>query len=143
MILLYTALLFTLGLVNYLVARRVKSLEKKFSRVSLATTKLANLPVYRQGNSGRAEACLVAKHQYELGRLVNQRDRVETKYYRWQRFAERFTRLVKSARQWKGRKLPYTFGVVDVSMVLYGIDRLGLGQVDLSQLIALLQAYLQ
>jgi hypothetical protein len=142
MIVLYTTFLLVLGVVHLLMLRRAKSLEKKFSRVSLATTRLANQPLLRHGNSGRAELCLAAKQQFDLGRLVHQRDRIETKYYHWQRVADRFGRFVKAARQWKGSKLPYTFGVVDVSMVLYAVDRFGLGQIDLSHLVEMAQSVL-
>jgi hypothetical protein len=138
MILLYSAILLILGVVNFLIARRVKSLEKKFSRVSLATSKLANQPL-RPGGS-RADMCASAKQQFDLGKLVHQRDRLEAKYYGWQKVSDRMTRWVKGARAWKGRKLPYTFGVIDVSMLLYAVDRFGLGQVDLSHLLQMIQS---
>ena len=133
MILLYTLLVVLVGLVHFLVARRAKALEKKFSRVSLATAKLATLGP-RAGNS-RADLCVSARQQFELGRLVVQRDRLERKYFRWQHAGERLSRLVARLRQWKGKKLPYTMGVLDVSTALYFVDRYGLGHVDLSAIV--------
>jgi hypothetical protein len=132
MIALYTLIVVLLGVVSFLVAWRAKALEKKFSRVSLAAAKLSTLPL--KSGTGRGDVCQSAKQQFELGRLVHLRDRLEGKYFRWQKLAEKVTRMVKSVRQWKGRKLPYTFGVIDVSALLYLVDRLGLAFIDLSQL---------
>ena len=139
MILLYTFVLLLLGALHLLVSRRAKSLEKKFSRLSLAASKLANTP--RPGNS-RHDACAAAKQQYELGRLILRRDRLEGKYYRWQHLGDRLARLVNGLRQWKGKKLPYTMGVIDVSTLLYLADRFGLAFIDLSQLTAQFSALL-
>jgi hypothetical protein len=138
MILLYTSVLLLLGLLHYLVARRAKSLEKKFSTVSLAAAKLAGQP--RPGNGGRGDACTFAKHQFELAKLAFQRDKLESKYCSWQHCGDKLGSAVKAVRQWKGRKLPYTFGVVDVSMLLYAFDRLGLGYIDLSHLVEMATA---
>src|SRR5205085_2867947 len=118
MIVLYTVMLLALGVVNFLVARRVKSLEKKFTRVSLAASKLANLPP-RAGNGARADVCTAAKQQLGRGRRGHQRARLEAGYYRWKRLGDRLMRWPGAARHWKGCKLPYTLGVVDVSMVMY------------------------
>lgn len=138
MILLYTSVLLLLGILHFLVARRAKSLEKKFSAVSLAAAKLAGQP--RPGNGGRGDACSFAKHQFELAKLAFQRDKLESKYCHWQHCGEKLGNAVKAVRHWKGRKLPYTFGVVDVSMLLYAVDRLGLAYIDLSQLVETVSA---
>jgi len=134
MIALYTVILLLLGVVAFVVRLRAKTLERKFSRLALTVTQLAGQAPHRSGNSGRAEACLAAKHQFELGQLIQKRDRFEGKYFRWQHTAEKFSKWVKAVRAWKGRKLPYTFGVIDVSVLLYLVDHFGLGRVDLTSL---------
>ena len=37
-------------------------------------------------------------------------------------------KAVTALRQWKGRKLPYTLGALDVWLAMYLIDRYGIGQ---------------
>jgi hypothetical protein len=47
-----------------------------------------------------------------------------------------------AVRHWKGRKLPYTFGVLDVAAVLCLIDYLGVGQVvSVGNLLTVLRAW--
>ena len=143
MILLYTTLLTLLRMVRFLVRVRVNGLEKAYSRVALKTEELANQPVSRQGNSNKPNPCEFAKHHFELGKLVHQRDRLETKHFRWQSFQERFSGFVDALQNWKGKKLPYTFGVLDVSMILIAIDKLGMGdQINLDQLINLITKWI-
>lgn len=134
MIALYTLALAFLRLVAALVQRRAKRLERKYTRVSLATAKLAGQPLPRQGNHGRADPYLSARQQYELGRLVCQRDRLEAKHFAWQLRHERVARLANSLRHWKGRRLPYVAGIIDVALALFLIEQAGQGTVDLSQL---------
>jgi len=43
--------------------------------------------------------------------------------------SERFTGWLATVRAWKGRKLPYTLGALDVWLLLYFIDyQLGAGE---------------
>ncbi len=142
MIVLYTALLFVLGVVRCLLRWRVRVLEKAYSRVSLKTAELANQPHPRQGNSNRP-SCEIAKTTYELGKLVHQRDRLEAKHFRWQSMSEKFGRFVGSLRQWKGKKLPYACGVLDVSLLWIAIDRFGFtDQINLDALQQLLSTWI-
>ncbi len=142
MIVLYTTLLFVLSVVRYLLRCRVRVLEKAYSRVSLKTAELANQPHPRQGNNNRP-SCDIAKTTYELGKLVSQRDRLEAKHFRWQTISEKFGRFVDSLRHWKGKKLPYTFGVLDVSLLWIAIDSLGYSdQINLDALLQLLSTWI-
>jgi hypothetical protein len=127
MILLYTALVFVLGAAAFLVGRRVKALEKKYTKVAKETDTLLRQSGYKDGNSNRVDPCVAAKRQYLLGHLVQQRDRLEAKYVAWQKRAERFRRYVSALKSWKGKKLPYTFGAVDVACVMGLVDYLGVG----------------
>jgi hypothetical protein len=125
MIVLYTLLLFLLGSARLLVSWRARSLARKYSRVTGEATNLAHEPVYRPGNSNRTDPFLTAKRQYRLALLAESRDRLEARHYAWQRLADRLGGALRRVRSWKGRKLPYTCGAVDVGVVMYLIDRFG------------------
>ncbi len=128
MIFVYTTALVLLGAAHFLVRRRALSLAKKFSRVSRQADELLRQSTYRDGNSNRSDPYLAAKRQYRLAMLAYQRDRVEGRYTTWQLRADRLAKLKGRLRSWKGRKLPYTFGVLDVTGALALIDYLGAGQ---------------
>jgi hypothetical protein len=125
MIFLYTSLIVLLAIAYFLVSRRAKSLEKKYARVARETDALLKQSPYKEGNSGRLDPLAIARRQYQIGVLAQKRDRVEAKYTKWQGWADRLGRSVSGLRRWKGKKLPYTFGLVDVVCALGLIDYLG------------------
>jgi len=132
MILIYTAIVLILAIASWLIQRRVARLERKFSQAAKQTHQVALEPAFKPGT--RLDACQIAKRQYQLGHLVQKRDRVEGKVHAWQAFADRFKGLTTRVKGWKGKKLPYTFGVVDVSCLLYAIDSVGMSRhVNLAQ----------
>ena len=124
MLILYTLLLLLLGLAVFLVERRARSLERKYTRVAVESSRLAHEP-FRPGNSNRGDPYQFAKRQYQLGLLTEKRDKLEAKQYRWQHCADRLRGVLSKLRAWKGRTLPYTFGVVDVSLLIGLVDHLG------------------
>jgi len=126
MILLYSTLIFVLGAATFVIGRRVKSLEKKYAQVAKETDSLSKQSILKDGNSNRLDPCVAAKRQYLLGLLVQKRDRVESKYVAWQGLADKFKHYVANLKSWKGKKLPYTFGAVDVACVLGLVDYLGI-----------------
>ena len=63
-----------------------------------------------------------------LGELAQARDHVEAKYFAWQRWTDRFAGWIADVRAWKGKKLPYTLGAVDVWMLMCLVDYLGVGE---------------
>ena len=128
MILLYSLLLSLLGVVKTLANLRARTLERKFTRVAAAVSQLVSQPDYKPGNSNKPDQTLFAKRLVLLGRRVEERDRVEAKYFAWQRWADRLSGWVHAARTWKGKKLPYTMGAVDVWMLLCAVDYFGVGQ---------------
>jgi hypothetical protein len=127
MIVLYTLLLLVLGITRFMVSRRARSLERRYSKVAAEANRLANEAQYRPGNSNRADLFTSAKRQYRLGQVAEKRDRLEARHFGWQRWADKVGRALDAVRSWKGKKLPYTLGVVDVSLALYLIDHFGLG----------------
>jgi hypothetical protein len=126
MILLYTGVLFVLVVAAFVVKHRAGALEKKFARVSGTVQSLALEPAFKPGN--RMDACQIAKRQFQLGVLAEKRDRALAKYVAWQASAEKVNGWVARLQGWKGKKLPYTFGVLDVSCLLYAVDYLGVGR---------------
>jgi len=128
MILFYTLLMLLLGMVKLLLSVRARGLERKFTRVSAAVDQLLRQPDHKPGNSNKVDPCASAKRTLMLGQLVEQRDRVEAKYFAWQRSADRVAHCISVVREWKGKKLPYTLGAVDVWMLLSLVDYFGVAQ---------------
>jgi predicted aminopeptidase len=126
MIFLYTALLLIVGVAHFLFKRRVSALEKKYSGVVKEAEDLIRQSGSREGNS-RHDPYQNAKRQFKLAMLADKRDKMEAKYLTWHGRAERLSKLRQRLRAWKGRKLPYTFGVLDVTGALALIDYLGAG----------------
>jgi len=162
MILLYTLLLFVLVAAKFLINRRVAQLEKKYIRTADEADHLLAEGLPRDGvrfepltvagvavqkktavKEARPDPAQSAKRQFQLGLLVQKRDRLEEQHLTWERRSDRINALVERVRAWKGRKLPYTLGVLDVSTVMYLIDRFGLGEyLNVERLLELVNACL-
>ena len=127
MIFLYSSLLLLLGAAKLLVGYRAASLARKHVKAARAADQFLRAPLFKEGNSGRPDPGQAAKRQYLLGLLVQKRDRLEDKHHAWQAFADTLGRTVARIRGWRGKKLPYTLGVVDVWLLLYAIDYFGVG----------------
>ena len=127
MIFVYTALLLLVGVVYFLTQRRVAALEKKYSGVAKEADALLRQGNHRDGNSNRQDPYQSAKRQYKLAMLADKRDRLESSYLSWHQRAERLGKLRQRLGAWKGRKLPYTFGAIDVACAMSLIDYLGAG----------------
>ncbi len=128
MILVYTALLLLVGVAHFVMKRRVAALEKKYSRVIKEADDLLRQSSHRDGNSNRQDPYQSAKRQYQLALLAQKRDRMESRFSKCHSRAERLGKLRQRLRAWKGRKLPYTFGALDVATTLGLIDYFGAGQ---------------
>lgn len=125
MIPLYTLMLTALAGVKWAIAGRAARTEKKYTRAALDAEQLARQMQAKPGTAAAADAFTQAKRQYELGRVVEARDRLETKFVGWQTWAEKVAGVLTRFRGWKGRFVPYLLGVVDVVLVLVLLDRLG------------------
>ncbi len=128
MIVLYTTVIVLLSVTWFLFKRRANSLEHRYTRLAARASELINKPVPRKGNSNNADPAECARRQYELGQVVQKRDRIEGRYTAWLASAEKVAGMIKRMRAWKGRKLPYTFGVLDVTGLLALLDYLGASQ---------------
>jgi len=127
MIVLYTMMLSVLAVLKRLTNWRATRLERKYARTARQADGLAREPLYR-GNSNRPDVAQSARRQYLLGQLVEKRERLEGKYVAWKGRAERVGKWQARLQGWQGKKLPYTFGVVDVALLLSLIDTLGVGR---------------
>ncbi len=128
MLLLYTFLLLLLGAAKFLIARRVAALERKYTKMTQATDKLLRETNFREGTGGKPDPFKAAKRQYVLGGLAHKKERLEDKLLSWHAAAERFGKRVAAVRNWKGKTIPYTFGVFDVMLVLALIDYFAVGE---------------
>jgi hypothetical protein len=128
MIFLYSVLLLALGGVKFVVQRRAASLGRAYSKLAEAVQKRLRETLMKPGNSSKPDVCQVAKIQFELGSLVARRDRVEAKHFAWQQWADALSRGVNALSTWKGKKLPYTLGAVDIWLLLSAIDSLGVSE---------------
>lgn len=129
MIFLYTLLLIVLGILKFLVQRRAAFLEWRHARLSRAVAGLLNQAIFKEGNSSKPDPCQLARRQYLLGLMVQRRERLENKLFAWLGMAEKLAGAVDGWRKWKGKKLPYTLGVIDVWLFLYLVDYFGAGEV--------------
>jgi hypothetical protein len=102
-----------LGAGVFLARLRAGSLERKFIRAAETADQLVKGLSYRGGNSNLPDPMLAAKRQFELGRLVQIRDRLEQKYSVWESRLESFRARKQRLRLFQGRVVPYAFGVVD------------------------------
>jgi hypothetical protein len=142
MIFLYSTFVVLLGIAGFLTRRRAKTFEARYTRVAREADQVLRQKDFRDGNSNRQDPYLAAKKQYQLGVLAQKRDRIEARYTAWQARAEKIGRFTARVRSWKGRKLPYVFGVLDVASVLALVDYLGFSEyVNAHNLIELVRSH--
>ena len=142
MIFLYSALVFVLVLVRFLVRHRSAALELNYSKVAREADEVFRRSSFKDGNSNRQDPYLAAKKQLQLGLLAQKRDRVEARYLAWRARADRLGRWADRVRAWKGQKLPYALGVLDVGVLLTAADFLGFGdRVNAHRLVELVLAH--
>lgn len=129
MIFLYSLFVVALTAAGFLIRRRATQLEARYARVAREADQLLRQPAYKEGNSSKQDPYLTAKKQYALALIADKRDKVEARYAAAQELSEKFARFARRVRAWKGRTLPYTFGAVDVAMLLTLVDYFGFGEV--------------
>jgi hypothetical protein len=137
MIVAYLFLLLVLALVHFLVRRRVARLEARFTAVAAEADTLVKQASMRGGNCSRPDPYQAAKHQYALARLAMKRDRLEDRYTSWQSFSERFAKFRSRLVGYRGKALPYVFGVFDVATVMLVFDRFGVGLTQLKAMLGI------
>lgn len=125
MILLYTLLLLFLGLIKFLVDRRANYLAWRYGAVARNVDNVLRETTFKDGNSSKFNPCKAAQRQLILGLLVQKKEKLESKHFTWTGISEKLGRVIDRLRNWKGQKLPYTMGALDVWLILYLIDHLG------------------
>lgn len=128
MIFLYTFLLILLGVLKFVVERRAAFLAWRHARLTRVVDGLLREPVFKEGNSSKPNACKAAQRQYLLGLMAQRKDRIEAKHFAWLNRADNLARFIDCLRHWKGKKLPYSLGALDVWLFLCLIDDLGAAQ---------------
>jgi hypothetical protein len=128
MLVVYLSALLLLGVVQFLLRRRVARLERAYVRAATMADAVLRKVGYKDGNGGRPDPLQAAKRQYQLARLAEKRDAVEARYASWQHRADRLAALRGRLFGWKGRLLPYFFGVIDVAVVLAAVEMFGAGE---------------
>jgi hypothetical protein len=137
MILLYLSLIVVLALAHVLVRWRVRRLERRFSAIAARADALLKSSGYKGGNCARPDPYQAAKQQYELAQLAMKRDRIEQRYTSWQGFSERFGHLRRRVAGYRGRVLPYAFGILDVAALLIVLEHFGTGVAGLKSLLGI------
>jgi hypothetical protein len=127
MLFVYSLLLFALGSVRLLVQGRAAALGRRYSSLARSVQALVQSTALK-GGLNRVDPGQTARQQLELGLLVTQRDRLEARHFAWQGWADALARWTERLRTWKGQKLPYTMGVVDVWLLLTLLDHLGVAE---------------
>jgi hypothetical protein len=122
MLMVFHVVLLLLSGVKFLFVRRATGLERKYARLAKEVNATLRDALFKEGNSTRHDPCLAAKRQYRLGSLVEKKDRLEAKHYRWAHRVERLSRLIERLRGWKGRLVPYAVGAIDVVTTACTID---------------------
>ena len=140
MIVLYAIGLALLGVATFITGRRARSLERKYVAAAKDAERLSNDLTLRGGNRLQADPCAAARKTFELGRLVQKRDRLEAKYTAWEARGERLAKTRDRLRRWKGRFTPYAMGAVDAILIVAGLAYLGAIQVDPRDLLDKLRA---
>ncbi|HKI31892.1 MAG TPA: hypothetical protein VKA46_08485 [Gemmataceae bacterium] len=125
MILFYALLLLLLVVARYVIVRRVAALERKYVKIARTTDELLKAQPLKPGNTSKPDPYAAARQAYLLGQAVERRERLEARYCACQKLGERFTALVAAVRGWKGRKLPYVVGALDVLLVFGALDYFG------------------
>lgn len=114
MILMYALIVVLLGTGAMIARLRQRSMERKFIRAADAADRVAKELSYRGGNCNLPDPLKTARRQFELGRLVQIRDRLEEKYDAWEQRSEKCGRARRALLGYKGRFAPYALGVVDL-----------------------------
>jgi hypothetical protein len=113
MILLYALIVLALGAGILIAGLRGRLLERRFVRAAQTADQLAKELTFRGGNCNLPDPLKAAKRQFELGRVVQVRDRLEEKYDVWEGRTEALRRRKRSLLSYQGRLLPYALGVID------------------------------
>ena len=136
MLVVYLLARLVLAFAHLFVRFRVRRLEKRFVNHAGKVSSLLEASAKR-GGTNKNDSCLVAKQQYELALAGLQRDRVEARYTSWQSFSERFGKFRAALAGFRGRLVPYLFGLADVTGLVVLMNQFSVGVNDVIVLIGL------
>ena len=125
MVPLYALVMIGLAACKTVLARQAARTERRYARAAGSAEALARAAQVRPGNGAAADPFVTAKRQYELGRVVDARDRLEATFLGRQARADRVGAALDRLRRVQGRAVPYLLGVADVALVLGALYALG------------------
>lgn len=114
---IFAMMLLVLSAFRAVLAGRAGRFERKYTRAAVAAEETARSLQTKPGTSSQPDPYTQAKRQYELGRLVENRDKLESVYLTWEARAERVAHKLRNLRNWKGRSVPYLIGLIDAGMI--------------------------
>jgi hypothetical protein len=114
MIVFYSLVVMLFGIAARITSWRAGRMERRFVRFATRADELAKELSRRGGNTSHPDPLASARRQYELGRIVQIRDRYAEKYDAWEGRAVTCRKLKLRMLAAKGRVVPYLFGVADV-----------------------------
>lgn len=117
MVPLYALLLTGLAGLRRLLAGRAAGLERKYVTAARTAEDAARTLSVKSGNGRPLDPLAVARRQYELGRLVQVRDRLSDRYMAAQTRADAVAGRVYKLKAVKGRAVPYLLGLADAGLV--------------------------
>jgi hypothetical protein len=136
MIVLYYLARLLLSVLHLLVRYRTARLEKRYVRLAAEADTLLKASQTR-GGTNKPDPCNHAKQQYALAQVALKRDRVENRFTSWQKFSERFGTVRRGLASYRGRLLPYVFGLVDVATVAVVLSHFEIGVTEVRSMIGI------
>ena len=118
---MYAVVLFALSGLRAVLSLRAGALERKYSRAAVAAELAGRTLQTKPGTASASDPYTQAKRQYELGRLVEARDRAEDVYLAWQAKADKVGYKARRLRAWTGRTVPYLLGVADAVLAVVAL----------------------
>ena len=109
---------------------RTTSLNKK----NRAHKDLVNMCSLKVKHSHREDEYTRTKNQLELNKLVTKQEKLDKKFFFWDKRYDAAEKTRDMLRRWRGRKLPYMLGIADLVGLLTLLQYLGLIHIDTSML---------
>jgi hypothetical protein len=127
MIFVYTSILISIFAIRWYVNRKAKSTEAKFSEIAKEKEEVFNhLSNATKTSFGSFPLLLEVTRFSRLTKLVEKCDKAEEVATKWADRGETLDRWYSGIKNFKGKALPYTFGLCDVASIFYILDSMGL-----------------
>ena len=125
MVPLYALLLTGMAGLRRVLAGRAAGLERKYVTAAKRAEEAARLLHAKSGNGRPPDPLAAARRQYELGRLVQVRDRLSDRYMAAQTRADATNGRLYKLKAAKGRAVPYLLGLADAALLAMAVGKYG------------------